>query len=162
MGNALHNLQLIKAAIEGLRRLDDWEPSEIKDSLIQTRNSLIIEKKWTAQRFSEYPMYADPWGKEISFFEWAVVYEACNRHIGQDYFKFKDSEIHVSTVWMGLNQSPFGVFKFFETMIFGFEEENCPDLSHYPERYGTLDEALEGHKKACEMVQNFLRTQVAK
>lgn len=53
----------------------------------------------------------------------------------------------VSTVFLGLNHRyGEGEPVLFETMIFGGDEDG------YQERYCTWDEAVEGHKFACEKV----------
>lgn len=50
----------------------------------------------------------------------------------------------VSTVWLGLDHGfGYGPPLIFETMIFGGEHDNDTW------RYATLDEALEGHQRAC-------------
>lgn len=55
-------------------------------------------------------------------------------------------ELLVSTVFLGLDHN-FGEGKplLFETMIFTGEHDG------YQERYSTWEEAVEGHKKACEL-----------
>lgn len=160
MGNAKHNLQLIKSAIEGLRRLDSWEDSEQKREMIKTRDSMSQEKLFIkVPPFLEHkrvPRYADPWGNEISLFEWAVICESCNRQIENTFYELAVERIVVSTVWVGLNMGYFGDMKIFETMVFGKE---AGDLDRYMDRYGTLEGAIEGHAKACKLVEDFLAAQ---
>lgn len=59
-------------------------------------------------------------------------------------------EIHISTVFLGLDHSWHGDSKpiLFETMIFGGEFDG------WQRRYETWDQALEGHHQVCEMVVN--------
>ena len=75
--------------------------------------------------------------------EWAKQMERKNRIVEQSQF----GDVKVSTVFLGLDHS-FGGGKplLFETMIFGGENDQ------YQERYSTWDEAVEGHKKACDLV----------
>lgn len=75
--------------------------------------------------------------------EWARQMEGKNRVV--DQFQFGD--VKVSTVFLGLDHS-FGDGEplLFETMIFGGEHDQ------YQDRYSTWDEAVEGHKKACELI----------
>jgi len=95
--------------------------------------------------------------------EWAKQMGSDNRIVEQSQF----GDVKVSTVFLGLDHSfggeeplnkqfdendPFGeevgYIKpiLFETMIFGGENDQ------YQERYSTWDEAVEGHKKACDLV----------
>jgi hypothetical protein len=63
------------------------------------------------------------------------------------YTEFGDS-ISVSTVFLGLDHSHIkntGPI-LFETMVFGSKYED------YQERYQTYDEAILGHERICEMV----------
>jgi hypothetical protein len=75
--------------------------------------------------------------------EWAKQMEGKNRIVEQSQFE----NVKVSTVFLGLDHS-FGDGEplLFETMIFGGEHDQ------YQDRYSTWDEAVEGHKKACELV----------
>jgi hypothetical protein len=60
----------------------------------------------------------------------------------------KVGEILISTIFLGINH-PFyrdGPPVLFETMIFGGKE------GQYQQRYITWDEAVKGHKEACELV----------
>lgn len=59
-------------------------------------------------------------------------------------------EITVSTVFLSFDHA-FGDSKpvLFETMIFGGEHDQ------YQERYYTYDEAVEGHKLACDLVNKL-------
>ena len=75
--------------------------------------------------------------------EWVKQMEGKNRIVEQSQF----GDVKVSTVFLGLDHS-FGDGEplLFETMIFGSENDQ------YQDRYSTWDEAVEGHKKACELV----------
>ena len=75
--------------------------------------------------------------------EWAKQMEGKNRIVEQSQF----GDVKVSTVFLGLDHSSGdGEPLLFETMIFGGENDK------YQDRYSTWDEAVEGHKKACELV----------
>jgi hypothetical protein len=67
----------------------------------------------------------------------------------------------ISTVWLGLNHNYFSDQKplIFETMIFKDDEEmpDNEDFQNYQERYSTLEEAEEGHKRACEFVKEITK-----
>lgn len=75
--------------------------------------------------------------------EWAKEMERQNRVVEQTQV----GDVKISTVFLGLDHS-FGGGKplLFETMIFGGKEDGFQD------RYSTWDEAVEGHKKAVELV----------
>lgn len=56
-------------------------------------------------------------------------------------------DVKVSTVFLGIDHSFIGGTPIlFETMIFGGEHDD------FQERYTTWEEAIEGHRKACELV----------
>ena len=84
------------------------------------------------------------------FMEWAEQFEKMSkensRHVGHDLL----GDYRVSTVWMGLDHSFCGKPPplLFETMI--FDGESLCEL--YMDRYTTWDEAVEGHKKAIQWV----------
>lgn len=66
-----------------------------------------------------------------------------NRRIGYDEFEGG----YISTVCLGMNHRFTEMPLWFETMIFGGEHDQ------YLERYATLAEAQEGHKRAVQMVK---------
>jgi len=69
-----------------------------------------------------------------------------NRQVGL----FKFGEVIVSTVFLGMDHSFNGSTPvLFETMIFGGKYDS------YQERYCTWDEAEEGHKVACELINKI-------
>ncbi len=84
------------------------------------------------------------------FMEWAEQFEkmskANTRHVGDDMI----GEYHVSTLWLGLDHNYYGGGPplLFETMV--FHGDHLGDI--YMDRYTTWDEAVEGHKKAIEWV----------
>ena len=80
---------------------------------------------------------------EPDLLKWAEWFETTKRSIAKDTI----NEVLVSTVFLGLNHN-FGDGNpvLWETMIFGGEHDQ------YQERYTTKKEALEGHRKAIEMV----------
>jgi len=71
------------------------------------------------------------------------------RVIGNDH---PTPEIHVSTIFTGLDLGILEGPLLFETMIFGGE------LDRYRERYATYEEAREGHSTALLKVLETLRT----
>ena len=76
--------------------------------------------------------------------EWKEWYKHADRKIKSTYYN--DKEIHVSTAFLGHSSTVL-----FETMIFGgspYKNEQW--------RYATKDEAVEGHAKACEKVEDWL------
>lgn len=72
-----------------------------------------------------------------------------SRRVARTYF----DSIEVSTVFLAIDHGWFGKPLWFETMIFGSEH---PKLAEYQERYETWDEAIEGHKRAVELVKSVL------
>lgn len=98
--------------------------------------------------------YFDMDGKPLTLDEWGSYLEDrnFNRHIG-------DEEINgyrISTVWMGLDHSFFGDSDplIFETMIFARSDMVAnEELDGYQERYSTKEQAIQGHKIACELVR---------
>ena len=91
-------------------------------------------------------VYYDIDGNPIDAEEWARLFNE-DRVIGSDYL----GDVHVSTVWLGLDHS-FGGKKplIFETMVFGLEEDELQW------RYSTKKEAIKGHKEAVESVRRTL------
>jgi hypothetical protein len=74
--------------------------------------------------------------------EWAKEFENQNRIVRFSQVK----KVRVSTIFLGLDHSLNGGKPvLFETMIFGGKH------NEYQERYSTWNEAVEGHKKACEL-----------
>jgi len=71
-----------------------------------------------------------------------------DRRIALDFF----GDVEVSTIFLCFDHSLGGLIGedrkpiLFETMIFGGEHDD------WCERYHTYDEAMEGHKRLCEMV----------
>ena|ERR1700722_16805221 len=75
---------------------------------------------------------------------WAQWFETNERFVQLDTI----GEVRVSTVFLGLDHSfNAGPPLLFETMIF----EGAHDL--YQERYSTWDEAVEGHRRALNLVK---------
>lgn len=88
---------------------------------------------------------AEEWSKQFE-----EMSEAGNRHIRLDHINGKC----ISTVWLGNNMNFFGAKPLlFETMIFDGDSW----MDEYCERYSSWDEAVEGHKKACELVKHGLK-----
>lgn len=89
-------------------------------------------------------MYYDRNGNPMSMEEWAASFEL--RHT-KDYKQvaFEDmGEVHVSTVWLGLNHNMTGIGPplIFETMIFGGPHDR------WMKRYPTEAAAIAGHDQA--------------
>lgn len=74
--------------------------------------------------------------------EWTKFREG-NRMVARTVF----GDVVVSTIFLGTDHS-YGRGRplLFETMVFGGEHDD------YQERYHTWEEAVEGHRLACEMV----------
>ena len=75
------------------------------------------------------------------------------RIVKQD--RFDNDDCLVSTVFLGLDhgfRSPVPVL--WETMIFWTEQ---PDLNNYQQRYTSHEDALKGHKEACDLVKEKLK-----
>lgn len=77
------------------------------------------------------------------FLTWARWFETAERHIGLT----QRDEIRVSTVFLGLDHRFVGSRPIlYETVIFGGEHDQ------YQSRCSTREQALEIHKRACELV----------
>jgi hypothetical protein len=118
-----------------------------------TKEKISKEKKTTYIKSlfecDDTSIYFDKEGRGISLETFADLM------ITQEYRRVASDMIgdyHVSTVWLGINHAFSNVEAptIFETMIFGgeFEDEG------YMERYSTEKEALEGHKRAVELVKS--------
>lgn len=95
-------------------------------------------------------MYYDLEGNPIEFEQWAAIREVPYRSVvKQDTINHK----FISTVWLGVNHN-FGEGKplIFETMIFP-EEGKDKWQEEYCERYSTMEEAIQGHKRAVALVE---------
>ena len=92
------------------------------------------------------PMYFDREGQPISMDRWSVLFEdLAYKHVAMTAI---DTEVEVSTVWMGLNhQFGEGPPLTFETMIFGGEHnQQCW-------RWSTQEAALAGHDQIVTMLR---------
>lgn len=87
--------------------------------------------------------YYDWLGNPISRDEWARLF-GDERHVGDDQI----GDVHVSTVWIGLNQN-FGEGPplIFETMVFG------GPLDQETWRWPTEAQAREGHQTVLGLVR---------
>ena len=99
--------------------------------------------------------YYNRQGQEIDSNKWSQLLGA------KDYKIVKHTrinEVGVSTVWLGIDYSigEENSLIIFETMIFGGEHDQ------YQERYSTEEEALEGHKKAVNLVLKKKKRKVKK
>ena len=95
---------------------------------------------------------------EPDLLKWAEWLETADRTVALDRFigDAGAADVRVSTVFLGLDHSfplspgPSYAPILFETMVFGGEHDG------YQERYGTRDEALEGHRAVVDMVRAAL------
>lgn len=94
--------------------------------------------------------FYDMEGQPISEGEWHRLFRqhVSTRVIASDYMG-GDDNVHVSTVWIGGDQSydPDGPPLIFETKV--FRGEHGGDLW----RYSTKEEALEGHRRVVAQVR---------
>ena len=93
--------------------------------------------------------YYDRLGKEIDMERYGRLMQET-----PDYKIVKQTErygILVSTVWLGMNHAfrPMSPILIFETMIFS---DGSSQVFDYQERYTTEAQALEGHRRACQLV----------
>lgn len=79
--------------------------------------------------------------------KWAKWFENADKQIAYDEVNNK----RISTVFLGLDHGFLDSSKpiLWETMIFG----NI-NMDEYCERYSSAEDAIEGHKKAVELVKN--------
>ena len=90
---------------------------------------------------------------EPDVLKWGRWLEKGDRDHQQTFYD--GTEIRVSTIFLGLDHS-FGMGGppvLWETMIFDTKER---ELDKYQNRYTTREEAIEGHKQACLLVQEML------
>lgn len=101
-----------------------------------------------------------------------VLDEEWYKKMGDDRFVAKDrflGDYEVSTVFLGLDHGyGFGPPVLFETMIFRKKDpETLLGITFYAESfyidsYSTWDQAVEGHKKACQFVRNIFSKRLRK
>lgn len=94
-------------------------------------------------------LFFDRDGKPITLDQWM------NLTIDRDYVVVaftKDDGWAVSTVWTGLNSSPFSASApiIFETMIFAAGTS----VHHWTARYRTREEAIAGHDQAVATIRD--------
>ena len=81
---------------------------------------------------------------------WAELHRDRNYVVvASDEFKWEGADIHVSTVWLGMDHNFIGTEPpiIFETMIFGGE------FDEYQWRYSTEEEAKAAHVVIVELVK---------
>ncbi len=95
--------------------------------------------------------YRDREGRPISLDDWTKLFENSDYKIVER--DVVDDKV-ISTVWLGsphMGAGEKGMGAYFETMVFSndwsFEDEYC-------ERYETLGEAVEGHKRIKQRIEN--------
>ena len=86
---------------------------------------------------------------EPDLMKWGAWFETADRIVAKTEIVNEKDEIRISTVFLGLDHS-FGEGKplLFETMVFGGKLDGEMD------RYGTWEEAEQGHKNMVEKVRN--------
>lgn len=85
--------------------------------------------------------------------EWSTQFEETRRQGTHHLALDKVGNIEVSTVFLGNNYNFLsGKPLIFETMVFQGDS-----FKEYCDRYSTWDEAIEGHKKAIEWVENLTK-----
>jgi hypothetical protein len=94
--------------------------------------------------------YYDRKGRPLDMEGWMPLFgdrDYCR--VALDDLVLDGVEVHVSTVWLGLDHSwGYGPPLFFETMIFGLKGE----LADYQERYSSEDAARKGHERAVNLL----------
>jgi len=92
-------------------------------------------------------------GEPIGLDEWSKEHKN-DHHIGDDYLE----KCRVSTVWLGINHNfEDGPPLIFETMVFSAKNGKVTEYSELDmERYSTLKQAKDGHKK---MVKKWKKKQ---
>lgn len=91
-------------------------------------------------------------GEQITHLDLEALYQDFDKNIRVDETYIEN--FRISTVLLGINYNP-GIFSgeppiIFETMIFDKHEISKLDGSIF--RYSSKEEAKEGHKKVCELV----------
>ena len=102
----------------------------------------FIEGAFRQQYFNHDgdPISLAEWGTLVSIVEYKVV--------GSDIIDVCDGQVHVSTVWLGLDHSwGNGPPVIFETMIFGGAHDELQG------RYCTYAQAVAGHAEAVALVR---------
>ncbi len=94
-------------------------------------------------------LFFDKDGTPLTTLEWAGLYSSKDED-GKDYKRVAEDAVRdywISTVWLGMNYSTFGLGPpiIFETMV--FPERNDPfGIENEMLRYSTEQEAKDGHK----------------
>lgn len=101
------------------------------------------------QKFKRKIQYADYYGLPITLNQWSLSRELGDPNIEKD----RINGYRISTVWLGLNHGWGDCLQIFETMIFEDTENGDCAFDTYQERYSTLEEAREGHQRACKFVR---------
>ena len=94
-----------------------------------------------------YYLNEDKTYRVCSTLEWGNQFEHMDRKVGDDVI----NSYHISTIWLGLDHNYFGGEPLlFETMVF---DKVGGGTDIYMRRYSTWDEAVEGHKRAVQWVE---------
>lgn len=108
-------------------------------------------------RFYDYDGHPITYGRAIELdIEHTKDSDAWPGRVGDDYFEdFLQGWVRVSTVWTGYDTTFMPEFdegppKIYETMIFGGKRS---DLDGYQWKYATRNQAEEGHRDVCKVVQ---------
>ena len=97
------------------------------------------------------PHYYDRSGQPVAdVIEWARMFEAADRRVGDDTVVCGDESVRVSTVFLGLDRSfGYGPPLIFETMVFG----GPPQIDQWQRRYTTEVGARRGHAATVAALQ---------
>lgn len=147
--------------IDDIRRLKTAHPSTLRKGELHDLEGIMQKEYEWENRRSKYITkdipktyktgYFDTVGNEITMIEWSLAQNEDNTIYADIINGFL-----VSTVWLGLSHGfREGRILIFETMIFSEEDGGCA-FDGYQRRYETLEEALSGHKEACELVRNYI------
>lgn len=132
---------------------------ELYDKIEEDYNSRLMEVNNKLNLKSKNPHRYFDWNSlPIKQWEYHFKNYFFSKHVAEDFI----NKWRISTIWLGLNHSHFSNSNpiIFETMIFKEDEEmpDNEDFQHYQKRYSTLEEAEEGHKRACEFVKEITST----
>lgn len=132
----------------------------IRTTYIEMELNVATRMSKITTDISQFNSYFDWDGEPIKQWEGFFKSSYFDTHVAKDII----NGYLISTVWLGLNHN----FEFdgtppliFETMIFEHnsrnQNEDCLNdyLDEYIDRYCSYEQALEGHKNACESVMGF-------
>lgn len=164
MTNEKKSLKMKLEELNSKRELTKDEKDRLK-SLLDSKNRMDLSDERQKKMLNKFfgskktSIYVDFKGNPISSWEWEHLYTT-KGDIKKDYI----GDFFVSTVYVGIDVLSSNTVKpvIFKTMIFEVSEDEPKsdldlsflDLSLF--RYSTIDEALQGHQQACQMVRDYL------